>query len=93
VSITIDGINPGTGAGFYGQFNISGSATLTGSTLNVTAPSFTPQDGDTFTLLSCSGTCTGTFATENLPDLSGQRLVANINYTGSAVIVEVSTTP
>ncbi len=58
----------GTG---YDQFNISGAATLTNATLNVTLVNgFVPSDGDSFTVLDAA-MLNGGFSSTNLPTVGG----------------------
>jgi hypothetical protein len=86
LNVELDGLTPGSE---HDQVAVSGSATLNG-TLNVTfLGGYTPQDGDAFTILTCSGSCTGFFEIENLPDLSGLGLDGFVTYTGAEAVYEV----
>jgi hypothetical protein len=78
----------GTTEGTYDQLVVTGTAAL-GGTLNViTINGFIPSAGDSFTLLKYGGTLTGTFSTENLPDLA-PGLQWRIEYHSDAVVLEV----
>lgn len=70
ISIELNGINPGSG---HDQLAVTRSATLAG-TLDVSlAAGFTPEIGDSFTVIS-SGSRIGTFDAINLPTLPADRL-------------------
>jgi hypothetical protein len=89
LTVNIGGATLGT---TYDQLNITGAATLTGSTLTVAfVNGYTPVSGATFTILDAAS-LTGTFATSNLPTLSSS-LVWSTSYNPSAgtVILTVST--
>ena len=63
----IGGVTPGAGAGFHDQIVVTGNATLDG-TINATLfGGFVPVAGNTFDIITCGGTCSGAFVTENLP--------------------------
>ena len=52
-----------TSASVYDAIDVHGAATLTGSTLALdTNPGFTPTNGEAFTILTCTTSCTGPFA-------------------------------
>jgi autotransporter-associated beta strand protein len=79
-----DGAAPG--AGGYGQLNVTGIVTLTGSTLKL-ALGFTPAIGETFTIINNQGTnaIVGTF--NNLSEgatLSGNGMTFRISYMGGS---------
>jgi T5SS/PEP-CTERM-associated repeat protein len=72
----------------YGQVHVTGQSTLAG-TLNVSlAGDFSPEIGDTFQILTSLDGRSGTFATENLPALSGG-LGWDVQYGANAVILAV----
>ena len=56
LNVEPDGLIPGSE---HDQVVVSGSATLNGALSLAFLGGYTPQDGDTFTILTCSGTCTG----------------------------------
>ncbi|HEX9581790.1 MAG TPA: hypothetical protein VF970_11860, partial [Gemmatimonadales bacterium] len=65
LNIELGGTTVGTQ---YDQLAVTGAATLTNATLNVTLINgFTLTSGQTFTVLTTTGLINGTFATENLP--------------------------
>jgi hypothetical protein len=64
----------------YDVLNIAGSATL-GGTLNVDIISgFTPVAGNTFTIMNYTSE-SGTFATKNLPAITGDHWTVAVNHT------------
>lgn len=76
----------GTAAGTYSVLAVANGASLNG-TLNVKLINgFVPAIGDAFTILTASAR-TGTFATVNLPTLSGAHFV--INYSATSVTLTV----
>ena len=81
LDIDVDGVNPGVGG--HDQINVTNNATLAG-TLNVNL-GFAPSDGDTFDFITCGGTCSGTFAVENLP------VDFLVNYSAALTQLEFST--
>jgi hypothetical protein len=74
----------------YDRIAVTGTATLTGSTLAIsTNAGYTPSNGQSFTILTCSTACTGPFALVTGTALpSGATYV--VNYTGTAVTLTVS---
>jgi hypothetical protein len=88
LTVNIGGTTLGTN---YDQLNITGVATLTGSTLNVVfVNGYSPSVGATFTILDAAS-LTGTFSTQNLPTLASN-LVWNTSYNSSAGTVILSVT-
>ncbi len=66
--------------------NVTGTATLNGTLEVNLSPSYTPNVGDTFTILTASS-ISGTFDTLVLPLNSSWK----VNYTSTAVVLEVTT--
>jgi hypothetical protein len=67
----INGETPGIALG-YSQANVIGDLTLSSATINVTIePSYLPVDGTTHTIITYSGSLTGTFDTVNIISTSG----------------------
>ncbi len=88
LTINIGGTTLGTN---YDQLNITGVATLTGSTLNIVfVNGYTPSSGTTFTVLDAAS-LSGIFGTLNLPTLSSN-LSWNTSYNSSAGTVILSVT-
>lgn len=88
LTVNIGGTTLGTN---YDQFNITGAATLTGSTLNVAfINGYTAVNGATFTIIDAAS-LTGTFTISNLPTLSsGLAWMTSYNPTAGTVILSVS---
>lgn len=88
LTINIGGTTLGT---TYDQLNITGAATLTGSTLNVALVNgYTPVNGASFTILDAT-TLSGTFVLTSLPTLSsGLSWNTSYNPTAGTVILSVS---
>ncbi len=64
LNVELGGLNVGSD---YDQLAVSGNANL-GGTLNISILNgFTPDAGDQFNIVSCGGTCAGTFDAVNLP--------------------------
>ena len=80
----IGGLTAGTQ---HDQMIVAGSATL-GGTLNVSLTGgFMPVSGNTFTIMTL-GSRTGTFASTNLPTLSGG-LIWNVVYAANGVQLQL----
>ena len=77
-------INGTTAGTQYDVLAISGSATLTNSSLVVDWGSFTPSAGQSYTILT-AGSIFGTFTSVTIPALSGLRFT--VTYTTTAVII------
>jgi VCBS repeat-containing protein len=88
VDIELGGTTPGINATDYDQLRITGAASLAG-TLKVTLSAFTPAVGDTFTIIMTSGSCTGTFATANLPALGAGLAWGAVAYNSGSVVLSV----
>src|SRR5262249_16582274 len=88
-NVDLNGTTVGTG---FSQLNVAGAVTI-GGTLNISlGAGFTPAVGNTFTILTCSGsaTClTGTFGTTNFPSVPGLTLTPT--YTANSVVVNAGT--
>jgi Secretion system C-terminal sorting domain len=88
LTVNIGGTTLGTD---YDQLNITGVATLTGSTLNVAfVNGYSPSAGATFTVLDAAS-LSGIFGTLNLPTLSSN-LSWSTSYNSSAGTVILSVT-
>jgi autotransporter-associated beta strand protein len=90
LALKLNGTTPGTQ---YDQVGVGGSTTLGGATLSVTL-NFAPTMGDVFTIITGTGTVTGTFA--GLPD--GSNFTVNgtafrINYPANQVTLTVVAAP
>lgn len=88
LNVPLSGATLGSG---YDQINITGTATLTGGTLNVTlANGYMPTSGSTYTIIDGTSLI-GNFSSQSLPALSGG-LTWSTSYNGSAgtVILSVS---
>jgi hypothetical protein len=72
----------------YDVINVSGTATLTGGTLNVTW-GFTPADGQTFTILN-AGTRSGIFTSTNIAPLPGRVFTTNYLPNGVEILAEAT---
>ena len=84
-NISIGGTTPETE---YGRISTTGAATLSG-TLNVSLVNgFTPSIGDSFTIMNY-GSHTGTFATTNLPALTGGKAWNPVAYGANSMTLSV----
>ena len=83
----INGTNAGTE---YDVINVSGNASLTGGTLNVTW-GFTPGNGQTFEILSC-GSRSGAFSTVNIAAVPDRSFTVNYLPFGVSILSQ-STLP
>jgi hypothetical protein len=83
LEVELGGVLPGAG---HDVLAVSSSATLGGTLTVKLTNSFTPVAGNAFTVLTASAV-SGTFATTNLPVLSG--LAWTVDYPGAAVVLTV----
>ena len=82
-------IGGATAGAQFSQLNVSGAAGLSG-TLNVALTGgFNPAPGNSFTIVK-AGSISGTFATVNLPSLSGATW--QVTYNSTSVVLSVITT-
>lgn len=68
---------------------VTGAATIDGALRINLIDEFTPQGGESFTLITAAGGVFGQFSIEDLPELSGG-LEWDVSYTGTEVILSVS---
>ena len=86
VNIEIDGITADTE---YDQLALDGDANLANVSLNVSfIEGFIPSAGNTYTILTTTGTVSNTFETVNLPVLDSG-LVWDLRYNTNNVVLEV----
>jgi autotransporter-associated beta strand protein/YVTN family beta-propeller protein len=102
-NIAIGGNSAGNGAGHYSQDNVtSGTVSLGGATLNLSAASYTPQAGDVYLIINNGSAVGGTF--NGLPEgalisthFLGTNLFATITYKAGnnqdSVAIDVTTPP
>jgi hypothetical protein len=81
-------INGTTAGTQYDVINVSGNASLTGGTLNVTW-GFTPAHSQTFEILSC-GSRTGSFSTVNIAPVTNRTFTVNYLPFGVSILSQSS---
>lgn len=86
LSIELGGLTAGTE---FDMLQTTGNATLGGSLSVSLVAGFQPTPGSMFSIMAIGGTTTGTFATEQLPDLGGG-LIWHTAYLPHEVVLSVS---
>lgn len=78
-----------TSASVFDKINVTGTATLTGSTLALsTDVGYVPTTGQTFTIMSCTTACTGPFATVTGATMTDGAFYV-VSYPGTSVVLTV----
>lgn len=91
-SVEINGNGTGCSPAQFDQLNVTGNVTLGGATLALSG-SYTPMASDTFTIVTATGTVSGTFSASTFL-LNGQPLQATYNTSApGSVVLSFDSTP